>query len=295
MYSATDGFYYNVADPAPGTGRLAPRDSREGQGDGLSCSAARCLWNPTRQFSARLKLNFVARFHRRRRELPDDLVPGRRHRATGHPVHDRRRGLQEGPHLTRRRHGSGGVPRHQESAASRYNEITQKYGTLELNYHPSQGLTATSVTAYYNLRSENLDQHLVHDRIGPGFAVQNLPFKRARPHRGSALEQRLRLAAQLHRRRLLSGRPVSDRIKIIGNQALPFGLPPVITDGTNMFGIKTYSAFGQLRWKIAPKLELAGGVRYTDEKRNEQQSLFGVPVIPPTPRIHSPRPPRKRR
>jgi outer membrane receptor protein involved in Fe transport len=55
--------------------------------------------------------------------------------------------------------------------------------------------------------------------------------------------------------------------------------------------IKSYSLYGQARWKILPTLELAGGARWTDETRRQLQSLLfpALPFTTPTPRIHSSR------
>ena len=52
-----------------------------------------------------------------------------------------------------------------------------------------------------------------------------------------------------------------------GNSA--YRLPTLIQNGETDVDIKTYSAFGQLRWQIIPQVELAGGLRWTDEKRSE--------------------------
>src|SRR5262249_55003610 len=53
--------------------------------------------------------------------------------------------------------------------------------------------------------------------------------------------------------------------------------------------IRTYSVFGQTRWNIVERLELAAGLRWTDEKRSESpfNLLVGAPTIVPTPEIHS--------
>lgn len=47
---------------------------------------------------------------------------------------------------------------------------------------------------------------------------------------------------------------------------------------------ETYSAFGQVRWDITPELELAGGVRYTREKK---ESVQGNVYLSPDARTYS--------
>jgi len=52
---------------------------------------------------------------------------------------------------------------------------------------------------------------------------------------------------------------------------------------------KAYSVFGQLRYKITPELELAGGLRWTDEKKNAVITNVATSKVVPiaVPHIHS--------
>jgi outer membrane receptor protein involved in Fe transport len=67
------------------------------------------------------------------------------------------------------------------------------------------------------------------------------------------------------------------------------GLPASIGNTVHIIPIKTVSAFGQLLWKITPQFELAGGGRFTHEKRTHQEynywpangALGAVPRIDP--------------
>ena len=66
-----------------------------------------------------------------------------------------------------------------------------------------------------------------------------------------------------------------DRVRFIRNTAYGFLSPGIV--GANILNdhrsttvdITTYSAFGQLRYKLSDQLELSGGVRWTDETREE--------------------------
>jgi outer membrane receptor protein involved in Fe transport len=70
-----------------------------------------------------------------------------------------------------------------------------------------------------------------------------------------------------------------------------YGLPPLFSHSLIDMPVRAYSLFGQLRYDILPELELAGGVRWTDETRKENPIDFitGKAVVIPVqvPRIHS--------
>src|SRR4030095_2899416 len=68
-----------------------------------------------------------------------------------------------------------------------------------------------------------------------------------------------------------------DRVRFIRNRAYGFLVAPFIPspggrgilddDRATTMDIKTWSAFGQLRYKIIPELELSAGARWTKETR----------------------------
>jgi outer membrane receptor protein involved in Fe transport len=82
---------------------------------------------------------------------------------------------------------------------------------------------------------------------------------------------------------------LTDHVTVFGNNA--YGLPPLLADGNTPVDITTYSVFGQARWDIVERLELAGGLRWTDEKRTEDpfDFLTGQPTVVPDPEIHTKR------
>jgi iron complex outermembrane recepter protein len=86
---------------------------------------------------------------------------------------------------------------------------------------------------------------------------------------------------------------IRDHVTVAGNYAYPLPplahFPPVLQDGVTPIDIDTHSVFGQARWQIMEQLELAGGLRWTDEKRVESpfNLLAGEPTIVPTPQLHS--------
>ncbi len=71
----------------------------------------------------------------------------------------------------------------------------------------------------------------------------------------------------------------NDQVEVLGNTA-DF-LPPNLVDGITPVSIWTRSVFGQIRWDIIDRLELAPGVRWTDEDRSENP--YNVLAQAPTP------------
>jgi iron complex outermembrane receptor protein len=70
-----------------------------------------------------------------------------------------------------------------------------------------------------------------------------------------------------------------------------YRLPSGLSKYTIDVNVKTIAPFAQLRWRPLPGLEIAGGARWSDDKRSEttynQVTGAMVRVITPTPRIHA--------
>lgn len=285
MYSEADGYFKNAAVPAPGTGARAP-NRREPESESYMIRGT-LLWNPTDQFSARLKANLV---HDRAinaetfqlTSCPDG--PGSSPLGIPFIAGDACRLDRESrvvfmnpasfPNIK-----NGGAP---------FLESTQKYGSLELNYSPVKELTLTSTTALYQLESESLVNTSHTTAAGPIFAFEN-EFKRRE------LTQEIRANSDFAGPLNFTlggfyqdGRVV-DRVIGVGNTSLR--LPPLVTDGQTSIDIRTYSAFGQARWQVLPQIELAAGARWTDEERSEEPLSFitGRSTLIPvrTPKIQS--------
>jgi iron complex outermembrane receptor protein len=78
-----------------------------------------------------------------------------------------------------------------------------------------------------------------------------------------------------------------DNVQVIGNGADGPNFPPLIENGFQPVDIHTVSLFGQARWDIVNRLELAAGLRWTSETRDESPTLGGALVSVPVPSIHS--------
>jgi iron complex outermembrane receptor protein len=77
---------------------------------------------------------------------------------------------------------------------------------------------------------------------------------------------------------------MSDNVTILGNTFIR--LPALLGNGLSVIDIKTYSMFGQARWKVMDRLELAGGGRWTSETRNATEINLITGAIIPTPVTH---------
>jgi iron complex outermembrane receptor protein len=152
-YDQPEGYFHNVAIPAPNTGAKAPRHD---------VSAARSwifrptvIWEPTSNFSARLKVN-----------LTHDRVY---FSGAGQMV-----SCPEGVRAPAGIPFLGGgedckldrdvriVEMDPAAFPTIYNDgayvlnAAQQYGSLELNWHPVREITVTSVTGYYHVRGTNI-------------------------------------------------------------------------------------------------------------------------------------------
>jgi iron complex outermembrane receptor protein len=285
VYSTQIGYFTNAANPAANTGGATPL-RRETHARNYIVRGT-LLWNPSGVFRARLKANLV---HDRainaeafqlaacpdglNRVLPPFNIPFivgddcKLNRTVGVSYMD----PLAFPGIT-----NNGVP---------YLQNDQRFGTLEFNYNPRSSITFTSVTGYYSLRSSSLVNPGKGAGAGPPLSVGN----RFRRH---DFTEELRLNTDF------SG-PVNaslgafyqrghvfDRVDLIGNHTLPAPFNSIHSDRSTQIDIKTYSAFGQLRLKLTPQLELAGGARWTDETRRESpfDYLTNSPISVVRPKI----------
>jgi iron complex outermembrane recepter protein len=285
MYSSADGYFDNVATALPGTGAVTPTDRHSPDSTDYMIRGT-ALWDPISQLSARLKVNFVhdrtinaENFQCTNAPTGTGPVPGFPPFLGGEPCD----GLSRTERLVFLDPAAfpdalnNGVP---------FLETNQAYGTLELNYSPGGGVSFTSTTGYYNLSSESMVNPSESAYAGPFIGVNN------RFHRREATEEvransdfkgpvNFTLGALYERGNL------GDHVTVVGNNT--YGLPPVVEDGNTPVDITTASVFGQVRWNIVERLELAGGLRWTDETRTENPFNFLTeqPTVVPDPAIHS--------
>jgi len=283
-YSAAAGYFKNVAN-ITGFGALPPTHRRQSRQRNYHVRGT-LLWEPTDTFKARLKANIVR----------DDLIAAEGAQlasCTGGPnqvfppgnipfiVGDdcKLNRSVANPYASPTAFPgilNGGVP---------FNLTKQKYGTLELNYDLTPALSLNSTTGYYHMRASNLYLTSSYGAVSP-LAPANRFGRRD-------FTEELRMTSSF------SG-PLNftvgafyqdawllDRVITTGNRALNFGA--LDADGKTVMDTKTYSLFGQLRWKISPQIELAGGARWTDETRKQHATNLrtNTPIDTIVDRINS--------
>ena len=271
--------------PDLSTGALPPRYYRNSRQRSYHVRAT-VLWDPTDRLSARLKANLVRDNNVNAEGAQLASCTGGANQVFGPRnipfiVGDdcKLNRFQANPYLDPAQWPgiiNNGVP---------FIRSRQKYGTLELNYDFTDALSLNSTTGYYHLTSANLYLPSAYGAAPPLAPANN--FNRR------DFTQELRLSSDfsgpinLTAGAFYQDARMRDRIITKGNR--PLGFAFFDADGQSVMNIKTYSLFGQLRWKIAPSLEIAGGARWTDEKRDQQVTnlVTNTPINVITPRIGS--------
>jgi iron complex outermembrane receptor protein len=296
MYSKADGYFDNVGTPLPGTGVVAPNKHAPDSKDYVVRGTA--LWSPTSQFTARLKANFVYD----RALNPDTFQCTNAPTGTLAPGLPPFQGGGEDCRLDRNLRVLSLDPADFPAALNNgvpFLETHQSYGTLDLNYLVTDALTLTSTTGYYNLSSQSLVNPYQTTYAGPVLGVNN-HFHRREFTEEVRANSDFKGPVNFTLGALYEDGKLVDNVTVFGNYAYPLILPctklpfPQCTlqNGITPVDIKTYSVFGQVRWDIVERLELAGGLRYTDEKRVESPFDLnaGRPTVVPTPELHTRRP-----
>ncbi|WP_232492358.1 TonB-dependent receptor [Novosphingobium kaempferiae] len=167
---------------------------------------------------------------------------------------------------------------------SLYNKYRSAGGTLNLTYDADE-LQLSSVTNYQWNNNRwtcacDFQSGGSENGIGPTWATENSSWK--------AFSQELRALTQFDGPfNFMLGmlyqktRRDFDQFVLTGgvsNSAAPAGYEYVTTAKSSFTKGETMAVFGQATYKILPSLELAGGVRYTDETKN---SFFTQPYNNP--------------
>jgi iron complex outermembrane receptor protein len=286
MYDQEEGYFYNDAIAEPGTGAAPPGYDRAPWGK-ESITRLTALWDPTPEFSAKLKVNEAYD-----RYAFDDLLqfsscPSGTAPIPGFPNFI---GGGENCILDRTMREVNLSP---AAFPGILNDGTpflmtdQRYGTLTLHYRPTGSQDFSSTTAYYHVTSSSMVNPSDATYSGPFIGVNNRYFRRdfTEEVRDTSDFQgpiNYTLGA------LAEDGKFSDQVMVIGSKALlgPYG--GMLVDGVTPVSIKTRSVFGQLRWDIIDRLELAPGLRWTDEDRTENpyNVLTGAPTPVAEPSLH---------
>jgi iron complex outermembrane receptor protein len=284
MYDVSQGFYRNNAFTLPGTGGADPHNARTPY-DRNWVIRGTALWSPTSTFDARLKVN-LADDHQTGNDAfqvvscPDGVggVP---------PVNIPLLGGAEDCHKNRTLAYVDLNPASFVGLKNNgvvFHSTKQQYGSLEMNYRPMQGLALTSTTGIYDMRFESTSNASSSTYAGPAFASVLDPLSRrdfseeVRANSDWSTPLNFTAGAYYQNGKLL------NRVNLPGN--LAERVPVSIGHYEEFVQIDSISAFGQLRWAVTSQLEIAGGARWTDEKRKltAKNLISGTPVLFPTAR-----------
>jgi iron complex outermembrane receptor protein len=289
QYSDMKGFFHNDAVAQTATGAVDPKYKRLDNTEAYVIRGT-ALWKPTSNFSARLKANFTKDLVKGSSGAtgqlvycPDGIVPPPSGVQFLAPTEDCKLNRTINvvdlnpanfPAMT-----YDGVP---------FLRLIQRFGTIDLNYSPSDTIALTSVTGYYWSNLHSGINATVTGYAGGAIEVENHYHRRETTEELRA-ETSFDSPVNFSTGAFYQDGYVSNYVLTAGNSA--YRLPAKLAQGTNNFTIKTYSLFGQARWKITSQFEAAGGVRWTDETRKLTAINFitGTPVNTPvaTPKVHS--------
>ncbi|MCB2079044.1 MAG: TonB-dependent receptor, partial [Novosphingobium sp.] len=273
-----DGFFYNNAVGNPAYGSLSPTTKRMTPAKDYKIRGT-LLLDPSDDFSARIKVNHVYDKTNWAGTGQNVFCPDGTSSPNGIDFidpdckfdrHTPLVRLDPAAFPTELVIANDGVP---------FNRTKQTYGTMELNYDLSEGLTLTSATGYYNARSRSFLNASMASAAAGLISAEN-HFQRRQ------FTEEVRLTSDFDSPlNFLIGAYIergkfSDRVTIGANQALSPAFPDVLQYGKKTVRIETTSLFGQVLYKVVPEVEITAGVRWTDETRRHKGVNFisGTPV-----------------
>lgn len=283
LYSNVRGSGRNTATALPGFGGKDPKYKRFGGGESWMIRGT-VKWEPSPDFSARLKINrAVDHLHQgggtQLASCPDGLSS-----PAGvqfyHPTEDCKFNgtlnlvdLDPTLFIGVRNNGTP------------FLDLRQTFGSLELNYDFSPELSLSATTGYYKSNADTMINGISAGYSGPTISADNI-FER------KEWTQELRLSSDFDNSPVnftlgayyQDGELFND-FTLLSNAKLSPGIllapiPGTAIKGKSTIFIKSYSAFGQVRWEVSDQLELAGGVRWQQEKRR-LESLNRIPPFTP--------------
>jgi iron complex outermembrane recepter protein len=260
-YSDADGYFRNLAVPVLSTGAVAP-GKREPKPRNLIVRGT-ALWNPTDAFSARLKVNhsYDKAIHAELFQIarcPEGFQAfGFGSGAPGSPIPPAPNFLTpvdplpfiggDDCKLNRNIYhvylNPAAFPGSKNNGVP-FLKTKQNYGTLELNLDAAPGLTLTSTTAYYKLKSESFVNANQGTAAAAVLAVTN-DFARREFTQELRVNSDLESPLNFTMGAFYQNGQLYDRVKFIRNRTYGF-LPPTVLndDRSTTVDIRTYSLFG---------------------------------------------------
>ena len=285
LYDHFGGFFFNRATPDLASGAL-PLSHRLGRDNGFFIRGT-ALYKPSSAFTARLKLTYTDDKQRdgtiqQFSSCPEGTVnlvsfaPSAF--AAGEDCKVDRNGALVGTSPAafpgQDANDEGITTLHGGRPASR---IKQKFGSLELTYTPVSTISITSVTGYYKL-GVDVDYNCYNSGGAAPACMAEARLTRR------DFTQELRANSDFNGPLNFSFGGFYQNGRIHDAKTLPgninFFLPPLILEGDLTVHIKAYSLFGQVRYQVVPNVELAAGVRWTDERRSLDSVTYDLPFTP---------------
>ena len=157
-------------------------------------------------------------------------------------------------------------------AVANFHRQHQVLGSLELNYHPTDEMTLTSVTGYYKVKADG-QGNFTQSYFSGTYLASRLNFE------ARELSQELRVQSDYDGPVNFTLGGFAQDIKGSNFTLVYFNASNPVPTAIYFFkqNTKAYSAFGQLRWDILKQLELSGGGRYSYEKKTLPVHQTGRP------------------
>jgi iron complex outermembrane receptor protein len=278
-YGDYGGYFFNDAQVNPALGGVAG-PHRFGHTTSLYLRGT-ALWKPDPSFSARLKLNYTR--DREEGGAPYQLVscPQGINNYTGIAFYSPNEDCKVDRTINIAQSSEAAFGDNLRKNGENFTDITQKFGTLEMNYEPISQVTLTSVTGYYNL----LSSVALNGTLGAQQAsiVADKVFRRKEVTQEVRATSDFSSPLNFTAGAFYQHGTMTNDVNLFGNTLL--GLPAILQQGTHDVHINSISGFGQLRYKPFHKFEISAGVRYTNERRSDYatRGFFGGPITPVDP------------
>ena len=290
MFSRSEGYFHNQATPDLALGALGPFSSRAPKTRNWIVRLT-TLWNPTSRFSARLKINLVGNYSTDPEGAEITSCPNGTGALFGvYPPWLAGAGCTLGDtlHLVNMNPAAfpGGLPGHGED----YLSTDQRWMTLELNYNLTPALDLSSITGFYHLISTSLFNDFGTSSAAPALATPNY-FRRQditeeiRVNSSFSGPVNFTAGAFFQRASVAQATNFMGNVTELGPAAAELYFPKLTVP------IEAHSLYGEVRWNIMRKLQLAGGLRWSVENRAESAinmlAPTTFPIIVTDPTIHS--------
>jgi iron complex outermembrane receptor protein len=291
MYSNDDGYFLNKATAQPGTGGVTPAGRYNFGSEYIVRGTV--VWKPTDSTRVRLKVNHTGRELTGGGGALGSCPDGR---ATPAPFGPGLQFINPNDDCSVDRDvyivdlDPAAFPQVRNNGVP-FLKYRTTFGTLELEQDLGDHTSLTSTTAYYKTTVDGLINGVNAGFTGPTLFADNHFTRRD-------FTQELRIQSDFPDSPLnyligayYQNAKIMNRVYVGGNTFLR--LPATLIAGRQTVSIKSYSVFGQLRYKITPELELAAGARYTDERRHDDAEQMtsidssGVPIAIARPNLGS--------